>query len=179
MQEWNVVVNVNEHGFKRAFEVLRDFGPVRKTDFYNVLVMKVDDIRRMLEALREKASDDPQFLYFLSRLIPVTNTFSFQSPVEFESKSKEIVLTWAPELAGKGFHVRMHRRGFKGRLSSIDEEHFLDNTLLEALKKAGTPGHITFENPDVVIAVETIAQQSGLSFWSREDLQRYPFVRLD
>ena len=44
-----------------------------------------------------------------------------------------------PILAGKNFHVRMHRRGFKGRISSHDEERFLDTILLEELGKIGNP----------------------------------------
>ena len=118
-------------------------------------------------------------LSFLSKLIPVTATFSFQSPGEFEEKAKGIVLAWVPELEGKGFHVRMRRRGFKGKFSGLEEEHFMDKVLLDALEKTGKPGHITFEDPDAIIAVETIAQWAGLSLWSREELQKYPFIRLD
>lgn len=179
MQEWNVVINVNEWGFKEAFRKLGCFGPIRKTGFFNVLFLRVDDIHRMLETLREWTLEAPHALSFLSRLIPVTDTFSFQSPGEFEEKTKEIVLAWVPELAGKSFHVRMRRRGFKGRLSGLEEEHFLDKVLLEALEKTGNPGHITFENPDAIIAVETIGPWAGLLLVSREELQRYPFIKLD
>jgi hypothetical protein len=73
----------------------------------------------------------------------------------------------------------MHRRGFKGRISSLEEEHFLDKILLEELGKIGSPGHITFENPDAILVVETVGQQVGLSCWTREDLQHYPLLRLD
>jgi tRNA(Ser,Leu) C12 N-acetylase TAN1 len=177
MQEWNVVVTV--HNFKRACDMLVAFGRVHRTDFYNTLVMKAQNVHQMLETLRERSLENHEFLTFLSRLIPVTSTFIFQSPEEFENKSKEITLAWVDELASKGFHVRMHRRGFKGRLSSHEEERFLDDILLEALRKAGTPGHITFENPDAIIAVETITNWAGLSLWTREQLQRYPFIRFN
>jgi hypothetical protein len=73
----------------------------------------------------------------------------------------------------------MYRRGFKGKLSSPDEERFLDKVLLEALERAGTPGHITFENPDAIVVVETLGQRCGMSYWTREDLQRYSFVKVD
>lgn len=179
MQEWNVAISVNVRGFQEAFKKLGAFGKVRKTDFYNVLVMKVDDIHGMLEALRKSSLDDPGSLSFLSRLIPVTASFSFQSREEFENKAQEAVLTWAPELGGKGFHVRMRRRGFKEKLCSHKEEQFLDTVLLESLEHAGTPGHITFDDPDAIIAVETIANHAGLSLWTREDQQRYPFIKVD
>jgi tRNA(Ser,Leu) C12 N-acetylase TAN1 len=179
MREWNIVLSLNEHGFKDAFKKLGRFGPIRKTGFFNVLFMRVDDIHRMIETLRKWTDEDPQALSFLSRLIPVTDVFSFQTPGEFEEKARKIALSWVPELTGKGFHVRIHRRGFKGRLSGLEEEHFLDKILLEALEKTGNPGHITFEDPDAIIAVETIGTWAGLLLWTREELQRYPFIRLD
>lgn len=179
MREWNVVISVNEHGFKRAFEVLGEFGPVGKTAFFNVLTMRVDDIDALLETLRERQLREPAYLSFLSRLIPVTRSFTFQTPEEFEKNAREAVLAWAPDLKGKRFHVRMHRRGFKGKLLSPEEERLLDGVLLEALEKDGSHGHITFEAPDAVIAVEIIAQRAGLSLWTHKDLQRYPFIRVD
>jgi tRNA(Ser,Leu) C12 N-acetylase TAN1 len=177
--EWNVVINLNERTQRQAYKHLRPLGLIRKTGFFNVLLMKVDDLPGMLETMRQGAQEDPQSLAFLSRVVPVTQVFTFQSPGEFEDKAKEAVLQWAPALAGKGFHVRMRRRGFKGKLSSLDEEHFLDNALVETTIKIGEPGRITFEDPDAIIAVETVGTWAGLSLWVREDLRRYPFIRLD
>ena len=177
MQQWNVVVTV--HDFKRACDMLGAFGLVKRTDFYNTLVMQVDDVHQMLETLVRRSLEDHEFLKPISRLIPVTSTFIFHSPEEFESKAKETIMVWVSELAGKGFHVRMHRRGHKGRLSGHDEERMLDDILLEALREAGTPGHISFEDPDAVIAIETVANLAGFSLWSREQLQRYSFIRID
>ena len=179
MQEWNVVLSVNKNGFKDAFRKLSRFGPIKKTGFFNVLFLRVYDISRLLEILREWTSDEPDALSFLSRLTPVTNTFTFQSPGEFEEKAKEIVLAWAPELAGKSFHVRMRRRGFKGKLSGLEEEQFLDTVLLEAIEKTGKAGRVAFDDPDVIVAIQTISQWAGLSLWTRDDLRRYPFIRPD
>ena len=179
MTHWNIVVNLHEHGFRRAFKLLQGLGAVYKTDFLNVLVMEVNNISRFLETLNAWVSDDPSLLKLISRVVPVTCTFSFQSPEEFEIKAKEAVLYCLPILAGKNFHVRMHRRGFKGSISSHDEERFLDRILLEELGNIGNPGHITFEDPDAILVVETVGQQAGLSCWNREDLQRYPLLKLD
>jgi tRNA(Ser,Leu) C12 N-acetylase TAN1 len=179
MQEWNAVISVAEHGFGQAVKELSDFGSVKKTDFYNVLVMYTAEPARMLETLRQRSTQDAEALSYLSRLIPVTKTFIFQSHEDFQDKAREAVLGWVAQLAGKAFHVRMHRRGFKGRLASVEEEQFLDAAILEALEKAGAPGRITFEDPEAVIAVETVGHWAGLSLWSREDLKKYPFIRLD
>jgi tRNA(Ser,Leu) C12 N-acetylase TAN1 len=179
MSHWNVVVNLHERGFKRAFKLLQGLGAVYNTGFLNVLVMEVSNIPRFLETLNAWVSDDPSLLKLLARVVPVTCTFSFQSPLEFETKAQEAVLSWLPQLAGKSFYVRMHRRGFKGRISSPEEERFLDRVLLEALDQIGNPGRITFEDPDAILVLETVGQQAGLSCWTREDLQHYPFLRLD
>ncbi len=179
VQEWNVVISVNEHGYKRAYDVFRGFGEVRRTEFFNVLHMRAEDVQGMLDALRERRMQDPDSLSFLSRLVPVSHAFIFNSAEEFDAKAKDVVRGWTPRLAGKSFHVRIHRRGFKGRLSSPDEERILDAFLLEELEKSNTPGRIDFNHSDAVIAIETIGTWAGMSLWTREDMKKYPFIRVD
>ena len=53
MKGWNVVVSVCEGHFPGAREFLEEYGTVRKTDFFSVVVMRVDDVQEMLEALEE------------------------------------------------------------------------------------------------------------------------------
>lgn len=178
MKDWNVVVSVHEQGFVRACELLEELGPISRTDYYNVLVMKVADIRGALEVLRQWVAEDRGILGCISRFMPVTRGFAFQTAQEFETKAADAVLGLVPDLAGKAFHVRMHRRGFKGLISSQTEERFLDDILLQALERAGTPGRITFEDPDAIVAVETVGGQAGVSLWTREALERYPYLQL-
>ena len=180
MLHWNVVVNLHEHGcFRRAFKVLQGLGAVYPTEFLNVLVMQVSNIPRFLETLNNWVCNDPSLLKLISRIVPVNCTFSFQSPAEFETKAKEAVLYCLPQLAGKSFHVRMHRRGFKGRISSPEQERFLDRILLEELEKRGNPGEITFEGADAIVVVETVGQLAGISCWNREELQRYRLLKIE
>jgi tRNA(Ser,Leu) C12 N-acetylase TAN1 len=47
------------------------------------------------------------------------------------------------------------------------------------LEMAGAEGEITFEDPDAILALETVGTRAGLSLWTREDLQRYPLLHLD
>ncbi len=179
MKEWNVVVTVHEGGFSRARRLLEQFGQVEKTGFFNILVMRAAEPDRLLESLEELAHRDSAALSALARVMPVTYVFTFQSPDEFETKAREMVRPWIPQLAGKSFHVRVHRRGFKGRLSSMDEERFLDRYLLEELERNGTPGRITFDHREAVIALETIGSQAGLSFWTGEEIASHPLLHLD
>ncbi len=179
MIDWNVVATVRGERFRDAVKLLETFGPVGRTDFFNVLVLRADDIPGTLERLRDRLEQEPATGSILARFIPLTRTFIFNSATEFEARAAEIAAGWIPDLAGKSFHVRMCRRGFKGKMSSMDEEHFLDGHLLGLLEEAGTPGRITFADPDAVIAVETVGPRGGLSLWSREELARYPFLGLD
>lgn len=179
MRDWNVVISVHEGRFVRACQILERFGRVERTEYYNVLVMKVEDVSKFVTALAELVSIVPDVLAIVSRAMPAAVTFTFQSATEFETKARKIVLGWLPALAGKAFHVRLHRRGFRGRLPSQEEERFLDEVLLDALERAGTPGRIRFDDPNAILDVETVGTRAGLSLWTREDLSRLPFLKLD
>jgi hypothetical protein len=43
VKDWNVVISVYQDGFRRALHALREFGPVERSPYHNVLVMKVED----------------------------------------------------------------------------------------------------------------------------------------
>jgi tRNA(Ser,Leu) C12 N-acetylase TAN1 len=179
MLEWNVVVTAHEHRYRHARRLLMPLGEVGDTDYFNVLVMRVDAPHTFLDLLMRELTADPNAASCLVRVLPVTVTFPFQSPREFERKAAEAALGWLDALGDSRFHVRMHRRGFKRRLSSLQEEHFLDHLLLDALQRRGREGVISFTDPDWILALDTVGQRAGLSLWSREQLQRYPLLRLD
>ena len=179
MKDWNVVVSVYENCYAQGQELLEQLGSVGRTEFFNILAMKVADIGKCMEQLQDMTIKDPLSTACISRFVPVLCTFTFQSPSEFEEKARLTVCNWIPSLQGKTFYVRMHRRGFKGKLSSMDEEHFLDDYLLKSLELAGTPGRISFHDPDAVIIVETIGPRAGISYWTRAELQHYSLLRID
>ena len=179
MPDWTVVATSHEQGFDRARQLLGQFGHVFRTDYFNVLLLVPDDPEAFLERFAAMVENVPQVMDVLSRVVPAADGFTFESPEDFEAKARAIVLGWASRLHGKSFYVRMHRRGFKGRLPSQQEERFLDEALLARLQEVGEPGHIDFEDPDAVIDVETVDNRAGLSFWTRDDLKRYPFLKVD
>jgi tRNA(Ser,Leu) C12 N-acetylase TAN1 len=179
MTKWNIVITIQVHFFQQAWLCLKPFGALAKTEFYNVLVMQTEDTQQTLQQLQKKLTADADLQTAISRVMPVTHSFTFQSAEQFETQARSVVETLLPKVANKTFHVRMHRRGFKGRLSTIEEEKFLDTYILEQLEQSGSPCKINFDDPDVIIAVETVAQQAGISIWSREDIEHYPVLKLD
>lgn len=179
MWKWNVIVTVNEHHFREACRLLKSLGHVAKTDYFNVVTLQVDDIGQFLIQLHRLQQDDPHVDQYVNRVLPVNSSFTFQDQEEFEEKAKAVVEPWVEQLTGSRFHVRMHRRGFKGRILSQQEEQFLDHFLKTRLAERGATAKIEFENPDFIIAIETIGHEAGISLWPRESLRRYPMVKLD
>lgn len=176
--DWNAVASTEEGAYKQARRVLKQLGQLGDTPYHNVLVLWVADGREALEALRRAGETDPQVRAWVRHFVPVSEAFWFSSPEEFEAKAKQAVRAFLPQLAGKNFYVRMHRRGFKGRLAQHEEERVLGTTILEALAETGASARVAFEDPDAVVVIETVGQRAGLSVWTREELSRYPFLHV-
>ena len=71
-------------------------------------------------------------------------------------------------LAGRSFHVRVERRGHRERRRSrIMLERGLGTALVEALRARGVTPHVTFDDPDLIVAVELIGAVGGIGLVSR------------
>lgn len=179
LPEGNVLLTVRQGGWRRARRLLCEFGEVARSGFPNALLMYVPDVRLVLERLCRQALHQPQVFDCLGRVVPVVVTFTFSSPEEFEGKAQEAAQALLADLSGRSFHVRMHRHGFKGQLSTHEAERKLGQWRREALAGVGTAAQIRFEDPHAILAVATLGNRAGLWFWTREDLRRYPCLRLD
>jgi len=173
-----VVATSIEGEFRRAVRALEAWGPVGRTDYYNVLVVRVEASREFLSDFGGCVDVTPEVLSFLSRVIPCDRTFDFHDREDFEARASAVVRSWAGALMGQSFHVRMHRRGFKRQLSSQAVEQFLAEQLLGDLARRGAAGAVSFDDPDAIISVESVGGRAGLSLWTREDVRRYryPFL---
>ena len=180
VKDWNVVVTVfDQEGYRRARSLLGQLGEVGETEFYNVLVVRVPDVRTFTEHISKLVDREIGILNDISRILPAHKAFDFQDGEDFERQSREVVLGWAEEFLGKSFYIRLHRRGLKGLISSPAQERFLDDALLAELVRKGHAGRISFEDPDRVVDVETVGNRAGMSRWSRVELRRYPFLHID
>lgn len=179
MKDWNVVVTVFQEGFRRALRALEKLGPAEHSPYHNVVMMKADDSTVLLEAIEKITDENPALYDAISRVAPATRNFDFQSEGEFVDKAKSIICDWLPRLAGRSFHVRWHRRGAKHHLHTHDAERLFDDAIVDATTKAGAPGKISFTDPDVVIAIDTIDNRAGLALWTREELARFHVLRPD
>jgi tRNA(Ser,Leu) C12 N-acetylase TAN1 len=138
----------------------------------------VDSVAGFLRDFAAMCALEPGILNDISRAVPLTDVFNFSTMEEFEAKAREIALSWTARLRASAFYVRLHRRGLKGELQTPKEERFLDEALLSALAQEGASGKIRFDDPDFVIDVETVGARAGMALWTREDLERYPFLKV-
>lgn len=177
---WNVVITTRDEGYERAEEELEDLGAVARTNYFNVLVMEVEDPDAFLQELADRSRLIPDLMdRVLSRVAPADHAFEFQSAEEFEERARKRARQIAPELADRSFYVRVHRRGFRESLSSHEEERVIAEAVFEALEEEGRTAEVDFDDPDAVVAVETVGTRAGISVWSRDELERYPFLDPD
>jgi tRNA(Ser,Leu) C12 N-acetylase TAN1 len=180
--DWNVVVTAYDwRGLRSARRLLSRYGEVVRTEFHNVLVLKVADMAAFLEAISSAAEHDVSMRNDISRIMPAQAAFAFATTPEFQEKAHTIACQWADRIASKSFHVRLHRRRGDSpvKLGTQAEERYLDDSILERLRELGQPGRLDFHDPDYVIDIETVGERAGMSLWSRDDLKRFPFLRID
>lgn len=180
IREWNVIVTAREEAYERTYTLLGRFSPIAKTGYINILVMRVDDFRDFFEKIMEEIGKDPGILrYVISRIAPVQQTFEFEEKDDLRKKGGEIVLGWLDRIENRSFHVRMHRRGLKGKMNSREEEELIGKAVTELLQSKDKRCTVDFEDPDLIIDIETLEHRAGISLWTREEMQKYPFLRLD
>ena len=179
MRDWNVVVTVFQGGYRRALRPLRDLGPVERSPYHNVLVMKVDDPLTLLAAVETCTRESPALYDAISRVAPAQRAFDFQMADEFLAMAEGLIREWAPCLAGSSCHVRLHLCGLKHAITTQEMERSLDGAIVEATAAAGHPARIAFEDADAVVGIDVIDARAGLGLWRREGLIRYRMLRPD
>ena len=166
MRDWNVVITVYQDGFRQALRALKEFGPVERSPYHNVLVMRVEDATALLATIEEKTERSTALYDAISRVAPAMHTVEFQSVEELREKLKSILLEWLPRLKGSSIHVRLHRRGDRHELRTADAERLFDDFLLDATTAVGEPCKISFTDPDAVIAIDTVDDRAGVGLWT-------------
>lgn len=177
--DWNVVVTAYPKGRRPALRALRRLGPAAPSGHYNVLLATADDPVELLATLERQAGDLPVLNDTISRVAPAQAGFRYAGDEDFARQAEAVALAWAPRLAGKSFHVRLHPRGagLSGHRHEIEAR--LAAKLLDAVKAAGGTARIEFDDPDLILAIDAIHGRAGLGLWSREEMRGHPFLRPD
>jgi tRNA(Ser,Leu) C12 N-acetylase TAN1 len=179
MEPWNAIVTARGDQLPAAHRALRALGRVGRTGFYNVLAMTVDEPAGLLDRVERLIAEQPGLVESVAHVFAAERCFDFSNTADFASKARDAALAWVPQLAGKTFHVRVHRRGRKGTLATPQEERALADALLAAIQETGQPARVAFEDPDAIVLVETIGGRAGLALLTRDDYRRHPLLAAD
>lgn len=173
---WNVLITIRGGGYNKAKNVLKNYGKLETSHYYNILKLKVVDLNDFLSDFASQYSSKPFIEDCISRIHPLMETFHFDSKEDFELKVKLFLKKYLSKLNGKMFQVRINRRGQKGMLHSLHEEQYLDHYIINSLELQKGTARVNFDHPDYLIDIETLDNNAGISIWNKDDLVNYPFL---
>ncbi len=177
MPPWNAVVTCRRGGERGALRELRFFGRFHPTGFHDVLAGAVEDRARFLdELLKGREMRDPVWR-FVVRVVPVDAVFSFTVDT-FRERLGEVVDALADRVPPGTFYVRIERRGHKGEIPTPDVEREMDGRIIAAHERRGLASRVDFKEFSSVVAVETFHDQGGVGIVLRDDMEKYPFLKL-
>jgi tRNA(Ser,Leu) C12 N-acetylase TAN1 len=76
------------------------------------------------------------------------------------------------------FCVRIERRGFAHELKTQDLERAIGEHLHALAEAQGKPMRTVFDDPDSVVAAETLGSECGVALLPRSLREHYPFVQI-
>jgi tRNA(Ser,Leu) C12 N-acetylase TAN1 len=177
MREWNILATSLEGRREALLIGLRSLAQFWRAGYRNVLVGRVDDQRVFLEAVRDRLATDMFLQAALTKVVPVERVVSFE-PQRLAEVLADALVPLADRLCGRRFYVRLERRGLKGIVHTPTVERALGDVLFTAAAARGDAPTVGFDDPDVVVAIETTGQTAGVGFLTRELRAAFPFVRV-
>jgi len=175
---WNVVITARSGYRRKLRRGLSSLLRLQRSGYRNVLTALHEDPEVFLDALETVLADKPYLRTCISRLMTVERTFSVD-PIVFGQQLETEIVPFLDRLAGRTFHVRLERRGHKGRIHSKDCEVRLGSFIYDHLDARGLKPVVKFDDPDAIIVVEIIDDRAGMRLLTRDDRTRHPLLRTD
>jgi len=177
MQPWNVVVTCRRNGERGAAKELKFFGRFHAMGFRDVLVGSVENRARFFEELRKgKEVRDPVWR-FVARLVPVDEVFSFTLET-FRERLSGVIDGIAERVPPGPFYVRIERRGHKGEIPTQEVEKEMGGRIIAAHERQGNASRVDFQEFRSIVAVETFGDHGGVGIIFREEIEKYPFLKV-
>jgi tRNA(Ser,Leu) C12 N-acetylase TAN1 len=99
------------------------------------------------------------------------------TPRDFTERLKEAVTPMVARMTEGSFCVRIERRGFAGELKTQDAERAVGEHVQTLAATQGKRMQTDLDDPDEVIAAETLGQECGVALLPRALREKYPFVQ--
>lgn len=177
MKDWNVLLTSQMGQERRLMQEVADYGEFHPSGFRAVIIGRVSDTAEFLEILKHKWETQPFFPAMLSSATAIQALFPFTLE-NLTKRLKHEALAFLPAIGENAFYVRVKRRGHKGEISSQEVERALDQFLLAELAAQGRQGRIDFDHPELILFIELLHNQCGLTLITREMKERYPFIKV-
>ena len=177
MKDWNIIVTTPPGRERYLLPALNHFGTFSRSEFKGTLTGRVEDVSRFLEEIRRAGEETATWVQDLLRVLPVERSFLF-SPQTFEEQFKEAVMPFVQRMASGTFHVRLERRGHKGKINSSEVEKDLGRYVVDVAAQQGKTLHVSFQDSDYIIVAETVGNLCGVALVTKELRARYPFVKI-
>jgi tRNA(Ser,Leu) C12 N-acetylase TAN1 len=177
MEHWNVIVTALP-GMAREFALLKElnhYGEFHPTQFKDVCIGRVEDTAEFLEAMRRALEAEVDWVRDLARVIPIEDSFRF-SPETLAEQLKAAVASFVRRMESGTCYVRLERRGLEGLVMSQEVERAVADHLFALAEREGKDLRASFEDPDYIVAAETLGNECGVVLIDRELRQQYPFV---
>jgi len=145
--------------------------------FRDVLVGHLEERPRFLEEIRKgREVRDPLWRY-VRRVIPIDEVFSFT--LETFRESLGVVIDGIADRVPPGpFYVRLERRGHKGEIPTPEVEKEMGGRIIALHEANGKASRIDFKEFRCVVAVETFGDVGGVGIILREEIERFPFLKV-
>ena len=174
--DWNLVVTARSGRRNDLVHALRPIVKLRRAGFPDVSVGCAADVDDCLTAIAARA-DRTLATEVLARVVPVSRTFLVDAD-GLETQLLAETAACVDALVGQSFHVRLERRGQRSVARSDVLERRLGTALVDALRTRGGEPRVTFDDPDVIVAIELIGPVCGIGIVDRARRRRFPFVRV-
>lgn len=176
---WNVLVTAQPapRALHELLTALHRFGEFRATPFHDVCIGRVSDMSTFLDALLEAQAAGRPWTKHLARVVPVARTFEF-APDAFLGKLETAAEELAADVGAGTFMVRVERRGLPDAIHTQELERLVAEQLFRAAEAGGKTLQTSFDDPDYILAVETLGTGCGVALITRDCRRRYPFVRV-
>src|SRR5947207_14296957 len=118
---WNMLVTAQEGFARDLLRELKRRGRFRWSTFRNVVIGSVEDQEAFLQSLVELLDQKPFVAAWLGKALPIDATFAVEVD-SFVADAEACLLSYIDQVGNRSFHVRVERRGPKGRLRTEELE---------------------------------------------------------
>lgn len=177
MHGWNVMATSLNGNERPLLRLMNELGEFERSSCHNLLVGHVDDLTAFLEGLKQRYDAGRRLPMALGRALPVDATVQLKTG-DPEHEIEQALQGLIGRIAGHSYHVRVERRGHKGQIHTSELEKLLGDFIWDQVERRGMKPRVDFDDPEVVVAVEIVGDEAGISLVERSVRERYPFVRI-